>query len=161
MRQQQIKVSLSDEVRTELEAAAENAGRSLSEEVRLRLERSIGDDRLEPQVRDLVASIVPLSVYVNLQTGHRWYDHAAAARVFLHAITARLTRIIGQPDLTTATFAPGELPTNRLVAAGSDDPAEMGRAVESVQFHTTQPDHFNWRQNVDAELRRKGKSDGK
>jgi hypothetical protein len=159
----QIKVSLDDEVRAQLEGAADKAGRSLSEEVRLRLERSLGNDKLDPQTRDLIDAITPLSLYVSMETGRAWHTHAAAAAVLLHALMARIIRITAKRltgDLREAAFAPGELPETRLFAAGSDDPRDIGLVIESIEFHTSQPQPSRepgaWRRKVDEELRQKG-----
>jgi hypothetical protein len=137
----QIKVSLPDGLRAQLEEAATNADHSLSEEVRTRIEESLEEDVIDPETRKLMAGIGALAHLVRIQTGRNWYDHAASNRVLRHAITARLERMKGGTD--EAVFHPGELPVVRLVAAGSDDPREMGLALEAVDFHTHPPD--NWR----------------
>jgi hypothetical protein len=137
----QIKVSLPDDIRRQLEEAATDAGNSLSEEVRTRIEDSLEDDVIDLETRKLMAGINALARLVKVQTGHNWYDHAAANCVLRHAISARLERM--KRGTEEAVFNPGELPTVRLVAAGSDDPRDMGLAVEAVEFHTHPPD--NWR----------------
>jgi hypothetical protein len=48
-------------------------------------------------------------------------------------ITARLARLKPAGD---AVFKPGELPAARLVAPDSDDPEQIGLALEAVEFHT-------------------------
>jgi hypothetical protein len=115
-----------------LEAASQAAGHSLGEEIRQRLERTFEEDGYSEETRRLVGAVRELTTYVRLQTGHDWFAHPAAARVLQYAITARLSRLKPEGE---AIFAPGELPTARLVAQGSDDPEAMGLGLEAVEFH--------------------------
>lgn len=79
-----------------------------------------------------MSAIDALSTLVQLQTGHSWHSHPAAHWVMRHALTARLQRLRPEGE---RVFAPDELPTARLVAAGSDDPQTMGVSLEAVDFH--------------------------
>jgi hypothetical protein len=128
----QLKVSLPDGLREHLEQASSKAGHSLSEELRLRLEKTIADEEIDPETRELMAAVGRFAALVRLQTRQEWHRHPAAHRVLRHEITARLARLKpeGEP-----VFLSGELPTARLVAAGSDDPEAMGLALEAVDFH--------------------------
>jgi hypothetical protein len=130
----QMGVALDPKLRARLEAASVTAGHSVASEIRRRLEQSFEAEGLDLPTRRLMAAIGELAVLVRLQTNHAWHSHPAANRVFRHALTARLARLkpSGEP-----VFAPNELPTVRLVAAGSDDPEAMGLALEAVEFHTT------------------------
>jgi hypothetical protein len=127
----QLKVSLPDGLRAQLDTAAASAGQSVAEEIRQRLEQSFEQDEIDQHTRQFMAAIANLVVLVRLQTGHDWHSHPAANRVLRNAITARLARLrpSGEP-----VFAPGELPSALLVA--SDDPEAMGLGLEAINFHT-------------------------
>src|SRR5262245_47223368 len=121
----QLKVSLPDELRAEIEEAAAKAGHSLGEEIRQRLERTLQDDGIDPATRKLMAAIGDLHVLARSQPNHSWHQQPAAHRVFRHAIVARLARLrpTGEP-----VFAPGDLPDHPLVA--SQDVEAMGQGLE-------------------------------
>jgi hypothetical protein len=130
----QMGVALSDDLRDRLEKSADAAGHSVGEEIRQRLERTFAeDDARDPETRKLISAIADLAIWVRIQTNRDWHSHPAANRVLRDAITTYLARLkpSGEP-----VFAPGELPTVRLVAAGSDDPEAMGLALEALVFHT-------------------------
>ena len=130
-----LKISLPDDLRAQLETVSTAAGRSVAEEVRHRLSRSLDDDGLAPETRKLMAAVGNLSVLVKLQTGHDWHSHPASGRVFRRMITARLARLgIKSPFSNEAVFQPGELPGALLV--DSEHPDEMGAALEAIEFHT-------------------------
>jgi hypothetical protein len=126
----QLKVGLPDELREQLEAVAAESGKALGEEIRDRLEAGIAGDA---ETRKLVEAVGSLATLVRLQTGHAWHSHPGANRVMRHALTARLARLKPEGD---GIFAPGDLPTARLVAPESDDPEAMGLALEAMDFHT-------------------------
>jgi hypothetical protein len=130
----QLKVSLPDQLRSQLETAVEGTSRSLGDEIRKRIDAGLDrEERLDDQTLRLAYAIDRLASYVFLQTGHHWHDHPAANRVMRHAITARLARLRPEGD---QVFRPDELPKHRLVASGSDDPEAMGLGLEALEFHT-------------------------
>jgi len=125
----QVKVSLPDNDVAVLEQAAQRTGRSLSGEIRKRLNNSLAEDDVRPdflRLKDEVGALIDL---VEMQCGHRWSQHPATARVLQLAINALLARYGAREDLK---FAPGELPDVRLVAAGTDDPGVMAISIEAV-----------------------------
>jgi hypothetical protein len=126
----QIKVSLPDDVRAVIEKASAEAGHSLSEEIRRRLEQTLKENAYDSETRKLMAAVHRFAVLVKLQTNHRWQDHPAANRVMRQAITARLARLKpgGEP-----LFSPDELPSARLVTG--DDPEAMGTGLEAIDFY--------------------------
>jgi hypothetical protein len=157
----QLKVSLPDDLRDQLEEAATKAGRSLSEEVRerltlpeevrrrvekaarkaghgiteeigQRLERTLRNDAIDPETRKLTDTIGLLAHLVKIQTGHAWFSHPGAASVMKHAIDERLARTKGGSG--EAVFGPDELPPNekRYLGAISDDPRVMGSILAGV-----------------------------
>jgi hypothetical protein len=131
----QLKVGLPDYLREELEQAAAASGRSLADEVRVRLEASFESEGSDAETRALTAAVGNLATLVRLQTGHKWHKHPAANRVMRYAITARLARLKPNGE---AVFGPDELPKSRLAAPGSDDPEAMGLGLEAIDFHAPQ-----------------------
>jgi hypothetical protein len=104
----------------------------VSEEIRTRLARTLEEDA-DPPTRALVVAIDKLAVLVRLQTGHDWYSHPAAHRVFKQMIVSRLVHLKPSGE---AVFGSDELPpmASRLVA--SDDPETMGMGLEAIErFH--------------------------
>jgi hypothetical protein len=127
-RQKQMGVVLSDEIRAGLEAAAARNGCSLGEEIRKRLQRTLREDLIKQPLRNLMSELVILASWTKTQTGQDWRTHPAANSVLKYAINARLARMRKSgPE----TFAPGELPENRMVAPGSNDPESMGLSLEA------------------------------
>jgi hypothetical protein len=135
---EQTGVVLTADLRTQLAAAAQAAGNSVSAEIRQRLERTFAEDGFDLPTRNLVEKVRSLTTAVKIQTTQTWHAHPAATRVLRRAINVALARIMpgGDPNaIDNAVFAPGELPIVRLVAQGSDDPDEMGIALEAVVHH--------------------------
>jgi hypothetical protein len=159
----QIKVSLPDDIRLQLEDAASKAGRSLSEEVRerlalpehvhalveaaaskaghsiaeelgRRLERTFRDDAIDLKTREITDMIGLLTHLVKIQTGHSWFDHPGAASIMKFAIDACLARTKGGDG--KATFGPDELPPTekRYLAVSSDDPQVMGSILAGIAY---------------------------
>jgi hypothetical protein len=139
----QLKTSLEDDDIAYFERAAKERGRSLSEEIRLRLDRSIQQDRSEPATQELRDAIDDLANYVFFQCGIGWEEHPAATRIMRDAIAARLKRMV--PDYETATFTADELRESRKKATlaaspllTSDDQSTWGAALEALAFHSRQ-----------------------
>jgi hypothetical protein len=132
-RKRQLGVALDDRLREQLDALAAQGGRSIADEIRQRVERTLEQDAIEAPTRTLMAAIERLAVLVGRQTGRPWHSHPVATRVLCHAIAARLARLRGDGD---AVFAPGELPAARLVT--SDDPQTMGLGLEAIDFQSSQ-----------------------
>jgi hypothetical protein len=146
----QLKVSLPDGLRAALEETARASGRSISEEIRRHIERSMDTESAEPQTRELMAKIDKMAAWVKIETRHDWHAHPAAMAVLRSAIAAHMARlrsrlpgqeVVEKPDGTSAapapaTFAAGELPVTRVVAPGTDDPDAIGMAIETLVFHT-------------------------
>ena len=78
----QLNVALSDDLRTQLDAASREAGRSIAEEVRQRLERSFfGDASMDQKTRDLALAIGRFARLLEHDRGSAWHvdttTHAA------------------------------------------------------------------------------------
>jgi hypothetical protein len=127
----QIKVSIPDGVRDLLEAAATKAGRSLSEEARVRVEWTLEADGLDPETSKLTAMIERLAALVELQTGRPWHSHPACVHVLRDAIVARLERLKGDGE---AVLNLDELKLyGRPVPAA--DQKTWGPTLEAIDFH--------------------------
>jgi TraY domain len=138
----QVRASLDEGDIAKLEQAAEQGGRSLSEEIRIRLERSLQRNAIDPYTSDLMKAVKDLAALVKQQTGRAWHTHSAAIAVLKDALDARLERLTGRGE---AVFAPEELPLERIVA--SADQRRWGAGLEAIDWREAQL------------LRRSGKSE--
>jgi plasmid stability protein len=132
----QLKVSLPDDLRGQLDSAAAANDRSLGNEIRERLQQSFEREAGDTETLKLAEAILKFATLVLIQTGHTWHAHRAANRVMRCAITNRLARLRPKDSEPFPRFRPGELPVHRLVAPDSDDPDVMGYAIEATEFHT-------------------------
>jgi plasmid stability protein len=103
-----LRLVLLSEVRTWVEAAANKAGHSVAEEIKQRLQNSLADDQIDPETRRLMNAVRFLASLISIQTRHKWYSHPAAASVMKHAIDAQLAHFRGGDG--EAQFTPDELP---------------------------------------------------
>jgi hypothetical protein len=88
-----LQVGLPDDLRGQLDAAADKSGNSLGEEIRQRLERTIEQDAIDPVTRELLAGIVNLAAAVQTDIGATWHAHQEVHAVFAAAIAQRLAAL--------------------------------------------------------------------
>jgi plasmid stability protein len=143
-----LQVSLPDDLRGRIEAAAAKSGNSLGEEIRQRLERTLTQDA-DPETSKLFAALTDFPALVRGYTGYRWHEHRAATRVFRRAILARLMRHWGK-SVEQEVFAPGELKP-RMV--DTDDPDTIGISLEAAHFQLP-PMTEERRREIDAAIER-------
>jgi hypothetical protein len=124
------RLALLDELRARVEPAANRAGHSFPEEIRQRLERTFAEDAIDPETRKLMAAIGFLASLISGQTGHEWHSHPAAASVMKHAIDALLARYKGGDG--KAEFLQDELPPRETRSLAADNSREMGIAMAAV-----------------------------
>jgi hypothetical protein len=129
MRHKQLGVSLNEETRAALEAAAGAAGHSIAEEIRERVERTFLQDALDPALRTLVEDVIALAQMVNTDTGSAWDRDPGSHAAFKSAISALL-----------AERQPSGAPTFGAVRDGlgarlfdTDDPETVGRSL--LRYH--------------------------
>ncbi len=127
-KQKQMGVSLPDDLRKMLEDACAGTDRSIAEEIRVRLLRTFQGEAISKPLRNFMTEVAMLAFMTEWQTHQDWRTHPAANAVLRHALNAMLART---KEAGPETFAPGELPSRRYVAAGSDDPQTMGVALEA------------------------------
>lgn len=125
----QIKVSLSENLIAELEAAAAKEGRSLSEEVRERVMGTAGRvDLGRPDIDELLDRVTEMVVLAEFTTERRWDRDAATAYLLQLGINLLLRRH-GAKEVT-------EIPTSetfqREGLVASTNPAEIATAMEAV-----------------------------
>jgi hypothetical protein len=135
-RQRQMGVVLSDEIHAGLELNARLHGCSIGEEIRRRILLTLQEDVIEPHLKNFMAEVGWLAILTEQLTKQDWRTHPAANAVLRYAINALLAR---EKESGAETFAHGELPTKRLVAASSDDPQTMGVALEARLRVLTEP----------------------
>jgi predicted transcriptional regulator len=124
------RLALLDEIRARVEPAANKSGHSFAEEIGERLERTFADDAIDAETRKFTNAIGFLAGLINGQTGHAWYSHPAAASVMKHAIDALLARFNGGDG--KAEFLQEELPPKESRSLIADNSREMGIAMATV-----------------------------
>jgi hypothetical protein len=124
----QFNVSLGDFLRTKLETASEQSGRTIAEEIRSRLARTFDQDTIDKPTLDLLAAVADFASLIQGQSGVAWHENAAADAALLAAIRTRLTRL-------RPTGAADVLPTaeGRTRFVPSEDPSEIGVGLEMLQ----------------------------
>lgn len=123
----QLKIAFPAELRERLEAAAQRSGKSLAEEIRVRLEVSCRGESADKPTQDFLAAVARLMEYVERQTGWPPFQDPFAMNVFRAAIAALLDRV--QP-----VEAAGEPPRQPVPIASSKDPATIGGVLEALAF---------------------------
>lgn len=137
-KQRQLPVALPAEYRALLVKAAGEAGRSIAEEIRQRLERTFKEDDISGPWRDFLYTFDALALMVRHQTGYEWDKHPKAFQALQVAFTARLNRF---RPIEPATEEPRFQP-NPWVQ--SDEPAAIGTALEAIDFaHTVEHNLHN------------------
>jgi hypothetical protein len=122
----QLKITLPDDIRADLDRAATKSGKSLSQEIQGRLARSFEQDTIDKPTQDLLAAIITFDGLIQTQSGQTWHERAGANVALSAAIRARLARL-RPPGL--AVLPPLE---GRTQFVATDDPAEMGVGLEAL-----------------------------
>jgi hypothetical protein len=128
--QKQLGVLLPPELRARLETAATEAGHSIAEEIRQRVERTFEKDDFDyrrPDIGLLSNRIVIMMMMAERLTGRRWNEHPAVTQALKLAIGSVLQHH-GADD--TATFKREDWPTDRL-GIGTEDPKVIAVSLET------------------------------
>jgi hypothetical protein len=122
-KQQQLTVALPPEVRVHLDTAAKTGDRSIAEEVRRRLDKTIHSDRRDPITTELIEGLERIAALLRLDFGKEWYENTRAHEAFVTALNQRL-----------AGYAPPPLEGSAAVDLGlvgpTDPPETIGRMRE-------------------------------
>jgi predicted DNA-binding protein len=141
----QYKVSLPDELYERLAAAGTKSGRSLSDEIRTRIELSLERDAVEEPMRDLLYAVERLGRLFRLDTGFDW----AATLKGRQAMALAITEILE-----------GEAPKHKSLAVedlfGPLDPTTVAHMLARHYRN-----FIKTRDETDQELRRIHKERGK
>jgi hypothetical protein len=100
-RQKQFKVGLSAEMRKELEQLANQSGRSIADEIRVRVFRDVYHERsFDRATRNLQHEIGQLAREIAMAIGNNWHEHPLAYAALVEAINVWLEglRPQGRPD---------------------------------------------------------------
>jgi hypothetical protein len=123
-----LKVSLPGELRARLDAASAESGRSLADEIRMRVEASFAREAVDKPTRDFLDGLALMPAEIERETGAAWHSHAGAFAVFRQAILSRLARLKAQLKLEGGSIAFGKRP--HQVVPGPGDPHEIGLSIE-------------------------------
>jgi hypothetical protein len=124
-RKRQVKVGMGDKMRVQLETLARKSGRSLADEIRYRIGRSLLEEQLFDDATQVLAlRIGQLANDVATVSGIPWHQHPAARAVLAEAITAWLEGI--EPSRSDQ-FIPPELEKSDY------NPRNIGRAIARMR----------------------------
>jgi hypothetical protein len=116
----QLKVSLPDDLRAQLDLAAMAAGNSVAEEIRRRLERSFAQDAVEEKTRELIDDVAALGDWLKRDKALPWYFNRASHETFAEAVQAYFEET--RPPVKRDPPGASDL-------MWSDDPKTLGRAI--------------------------------
>jgi hypothetical protein len=119
----QLKISIPDDLRSQLDAASESSGQSLAEEIRLRLERTFYQDTFDQRTRDLSYDVMRLADQVRDHIGQPWHSSRQAHEALEIALQTFLATI--KPPSSKAA-PPANAPF---------DPPTLGRAIATSYVH--------------------------
>ena len=127
----QLAVSIGEEQRAELEAAAAKAGHSVAEEVRRRLLRASYENTFDAQVRELADDVRQLAQEVVAQAEGP-LDHSMVHKALAEAINEwlRLTPPLAVFDEEHKKFYPAVMKNK--------DPVTLGRTIALTLWRTRQ-----------------------
>jgi predicted DNA-binding protein len=128
---QRLKIALPDELRARLDAASDQSGESVAEEIRRRVEASFAREAVDEPTRELADDIVALAEDISRHKRFSWHSHEKARETLIEAIKEWLTpppripRLLTQPVVVGATD----------LLWGGDDPATLGRSIARHRRH--------------------------
>jgi hypothetical protein len=134
---QQYKISLGDELRAQLDRASGRSGRPVSEEIRARLEQSLGDEVFDKPSRDFAAAVLDAAREVEIEIGKAWHKHAGAHRTFRRALLRVLSKW-RPPDYVDNSLENVELQTfqdRRHASHPVNDADELGICLADNVLH--------------------------
>jgi hypothetical protein len=129
----QLKVALPDDLRARLDAASAKSGRSVADEIRMRVEASFARDALDESTRGFLDHVARMPAAIERETGAAWYSHAGAHQVFRQMLLKALARL--RPD---GLIAFGK---RRHQSIPGDDPEDIGNSLESHLWRN--PNYLN------------------
>jgi hypothetical protein len=123
----QLKITLPDEIRSLLDRATAQSGKSLSQEIQARLMLTFERDLLDKPTQELLGAVESLANLIRSQLGQAWHEHAGANVALYAAVGAAMRR----------WQAPGEAvlpPVEQAQLVASDDPVAYGVALEALLY---------------------------
>jgi hypothetical protein len=126
---ERINVSLPPELRSRLDAASAESGKSVADEIRSRVEWMFALDAFEPVDKptlDLMRSVATMAAELERETGTPWHAHAGSHAVLRQELLSRLARLKPEGD---RAFGP-----RPHRAEPYDDPQELGVELEFTDW---------------------------
>jgi hypothetical protein len=106
----QLKVSLPDDLRAQLDAAAAGSGQSLAQEIRRRLERTLAEDAakhaIDPKTQRLADAVIGLAADVQEHAGVSWHGNSRANEALAEAVLTYLSALKQPPSAADDLFGP-------------------------------------------------------
>jgi hypothetical protein len=168
-------VALGDEMRQQLEKAAEASGASVAEEIRRRVARTFEEDAkaatIDEATRNLHGKIADLAEEVELETAGAWHAHPGSFAVFRRGVLWLLAQLKPEGAPTLFERVP-PLPSPRPHQSDTrSDPDEIGIMLASRVMEASSPEHRRrWRAAMEKDIqeiraiherRARGESNGK
>jgi hypothetical protein len=136
-RKRQLGVALDDQVRALLENLASKSDRSIADEIRNRIERTIDQDVFDPATRKLGLAIMELAHGIQENSGCRWYEQPKAHEALAEGVTT-LIEGLKPPATAEDQWGPDDPRTvGRLLARSTlrrREEAERDEQATSLQF---------------------------
>jgi hypothetical protein len=137
---------LPDEIRSLLDRAVAQSGKSLSQEIQQRLVWTFEQELLDKPTRDLLVAVISLAALIRTQLGQAWYEQAGANEVFSAAIGSQVLR---QRPPGEIVLPPAE---ERLIA--TDDPVALGVAIEALFYQVATIGTETMREQIEKEVKK-------
>lgn len=138
-KRKQLAVALSAERRNQLEAISAEAGHSVAEEIRQRLERTFQDDAVEAVTRELCEGIVNIAAQIRLDFGVEWHFVPRSHETFATAIAERIAAYAPPQSYAGAV-------TDLLTFVPDGAPETIGRLRERDDRRAHSYEHLSARQ---------------
>jgi plasmid stability protein len=155
---QQLKFSLPDDLRSQLDSAVAKSGRSLGNEIRERLAQSFNTEAIDEPTRELITGIARLAGLVNLDDGVAWHMHPKTHAVFVQMIL----KLVAQAEPKKWSEAVRDLSTGAGLTKKTDTAANMAEQLFRTYLVMQLADPMTQARRLQAKhLRKKGDDDGK
>ena len=126
----QMGVALPDDLREQLQLAADAAGHSVAAEIRKRVERTFNEDAIDPVMRELIGGILTTALSIELDLVGSWHAHPAVHRAFAAAVAQRLADYKPAGERVEHTTLEGHFAGNLGLSSADDSPETIGRTHE-------------------------------
>jgi hypothetical protein len=123
-KQRQLAVALPPDTRAHLDATAKAGNRSVAEEMRRRIDKSIDWEKFDEVTMELLEGIKQMSALLSQDFGMEWHEHPRAHEAFKVAVAQRIAEYAPPPS------APSAAASDLGLVRSTDPPDTIGRMRE-------------------------------